>query len=99
MSILTIIILFPLLGALGIAFVPASYRFAIRLIALFTTAASCLLSLVLFYQFIPGMPGYQFEQVIPWVKSLGIGYHVGVDGINVGLVVMGAIVAFAAACL
>src|SRR5260370_29797224 len=26
-------------------------------------------------------------------------YHVGVDGINVGLVLMGAIVAFAAACV
>src|SRR5262249_16053765 len=28
----------------------------------------------------------------------GISFHVGVDGINVGLVLMGAIVAFAAAC-
>ncbi len=32
------------------------------------------------------------------VKSLGIGYHVGVDGLNVGLILMGAIVAFAASC-
>ncbi len=39
-----------------------------------------------------------FEQQIPWVESLGISYHVGVDGLNVGLILMGAIVAFAAAC-
>src|SRR6185312_13075426 len=38
------------------------------------------------------------DQQIEWVKSLGISYHVGVDGINVGLVLMGAIVGFAAAC-
>ena len=31
--------------------------------------------------------------------ELGISYHVGVDGINVGLILMGAIVAFAAACV
>ena len=46
----------------------------------------------------PDADGYQFEQQIPWVESLGISYHVGVDGINVGLILMGAIVAFAAAC-
>ena len=46
----------------------------------------------------PGANGYQFEQQIPWVESLGISYHVGVDGLNVGLILMGAIVAFAAAC-
>ena len=41
--------------------------------------------------------GYKFLQKTPWVESLGISYHVGVDGINVGLILMGAIVAFAAA--
>jgi len=52
----------------------------------------------MFCQFMPGAPGYQFEQQIPWVDSLGISYHVGVDGLNVGLILMGAIVAFAAVC-
>ena len=52
----------------------------------------------MFCQFVSGHVGYQFEQQIPWVESLGISYHVGVDGLNVGLVLMGAIVAFAAAC-
>jgi NADH-quinone oxidoreductase subunit M len=33
------------------------------------------------------------------VESLGISFFVGVDGINLGLIVMGAIVAFAAACV
>jgi NADH-quinone oxidoreductase subunit M len=37
--------------------------------------------------------------MVPWVESLGINYHVGVDGLNVGLILMGAIVAFAAACV
>jgi NADH-quinone oxidoreductase subunit M len=46
-----------------------------------------------------GPDGFRFEQLVSWVPSLGIGYHVGVDGINVGLIFMGAIVALAAACV
>src|SRR6185436_16157656 len=46
-----------------------------------------------------GAGGYKFVEKVPWVASLGIHYFVGVDGINVGLIFMGAIVAFAAACV
>ena len=60
---------------------------------------SALLAVKMFLQFKAGGTGYQFDQQIPWVEALGINYHVGVDGINVGLVLMGAIVAFAAACV
>ncbi|HEX9046058.1 MAG TPA: NADH-quinone oxidoreductase subunit M, partial [Verrucomicrobiae bacterium] len=58
---------------------------------------SAILAVKMFCQFVPGANGYQFEQQIPWVTSLGISYHVGADGLNVGLILMGAIVAFAAA--
>ena len=56
------------------------------------------LAVKMFCRLSPGTRRYQFEQQIPWVESLGISYHVGVDGLNVGLILMGAIVAFAAAC-
>src|ERR1043166_3842315 len=99
MSSLSYIILWPLLGAIALAFVPRSFRVVIRGIALLTTLLSALLALKMFLLFNSGPAGYQFEQIAPWVSSLGISYHVGVDGINVGLVLMGAIVAFAAACV
>lgn len=101
MSILTLILGLPLLAAVVLAFVPRDYRFVMRLVALGATAASALLAVLLFVKF-PGAEvnadGYRFVQQIPWVESLGISYYVGVDGINLGLVLMGAIVAFAAAC-
>ncbi len=96
---LTLIIVLPLLAALGLAFVPRDLRFLVRAVALATTLLAMLLAVVLFLNFIPGLAGYQFEQRIEWVKALGISYHVGVDGLNVGLILMGAIVAFAAACV
>src|ERR1700722_19895532 len=96
MSILTYIFGWPLVAALALLFVPRNYRVIIRAIAVLATFVSMVLAIKMFCQFVPGAPGYQFEQQIPWVDSLGISYHVGVDGINVGLILMGAIVAFAA---
>ena len=98
MSILTYILGWPLLAALALVFVPRNYRVIIRAVAVLATFVSMLLAVKMFCQFVTGHAGYQFEQQIPWVPSLGISYHVGVDGINVGLILMGAIVAFAAAC-
>ena len=99
MSILTLIICCPLLAGIALAFVPRSFRVIMRAVALAATLVSALLAITMFLQFKAGAVGYQFEQQISWVQSLGISYHVGVDGINVGLVLMAAIVAFAAACV
>ncbi len=96
MSILTHIFLWPLIAALMLVFVPRNYRVIIRAIALAATFASMVLAIIMFCRFVPGASGYQFEQRIPWVDALGISYHVGVDGLNVGLILMGAVVAFAA---
>jgi len=102
MSTLTYILLLPLLMALALVFVPRNYRPVFRAGAILATFASALLAVIVFLKF-SGAPdgpnGYKFEQFVPWVQSLGIAYHVGVDGINVGLVLMAAIVAFAAACV
>src|SRR5438552_9746998 len=99
MSILTLIICCPLVAAIILSFVPRSFRVIMRAVALAATLLSALLALTMFLQFKAGAGGYQFEQQISWVQSLGISYHVGVDGINVGLVLMATIVAFAAACV
>ena len=96
MSILTYILGWPLLAALLLVVVPRNYRVIIRAIAVLATLISAVLAVKMFCQFVPGAAGFQFEQQIPWVESLGISYHVGVDGLNVGLILMGAIVAFAA---
>jgi NADH-quinone oxidoreductase subunit M len=99
---LTALILLPFLAAVGILFIPRNYRFVIRVLALFTTLLLMLLATKLFVGF-NGAPagegGYKFVHYVPWVESLGINYYVGVDGINVGLILMGAIVAFAATCV
>lgn len=103
MSPLTYILGWPFVAAILLAFVPRNYRVIIRAVALGATLLSAAVALKMFLQFAAAPVGqgglYRFEQQVPWVAALGIGYHVGVDGINVGLILMGAIVAFAAACV
>jgi NADH-quinone oxidoreductase subunit M len=102
MSTLTYILGVPLLAALALAFVPRNLRVVMRAVAIGATALSALLAIKMFLQFNGAevaASGFRFEQMVPWVSSLGINYYVGVDGISVGLVLMAAIVAFAAACV
>lgn len=100
MSLLTIIVLLPLLTGIGMLFIPRGIRFGIRLLALASTLLNVFLSLWLLvsYDGATAVDGFKFVQQIQWVPSLGISFYLGVDGINLGLIVMGAIVAFAATC-
>src|SRR5579884_3555621 len=99
---LTWIICLPLVAALLLCAVPRNYRFVMRLVALTVTFITMLLAIKMFWQFnnAQSLDGFKFVHEIPWwgVQALGIHYHVGVDGLNVGLILMGAIVAFAATC-
>src|SRR5438093_7442435 len=101
MSTLTCIVLLPLLAAIGLVFVPRNYRFVMRLATLSTTLIVALLGMVLFWRFQTGEAGYQLVATIPWLgaESLGIQCRLRVDGVNIGLILMGALVAFAAACV
>jgi NADH-quinone oxidoreductase subunit M len=101
MSALICILILPLLAAIALTFVPRNYRFVMRLVTLATTLVVALLGLLLFWRFHTGEAGYQFVSTLPWLgaESLGIRCRLGVDGVNIGLILMGAIVAFAAACV
>ncbi len=101
MSPLTYIFGLPLLAAIVIAAIPRNFRFVIRSLALLATLSSFVIAVAVFCQFKGGAAagGYQFVQQATWAPFMGISYHVGVDGINVGLILMGATVVFAAACV
>ena len=103
MSTLTFIFLLPLLAAIALVFVPRNFAVIMRAVALGVTFVTMLLAVLMFWQFngaTADVNGYKFVSIIPGLgaESLGIACKLGVDGLNVGLVLMGAIVAFAAAC-
>src|SRR6188768_926281 len=103
MTTLTLIFALPLLAAIALAFVPRNFAVIMRGVAVGVTFVTMLLGILMFWQFNSATAdanGYKFISTIPWLgaESLGIACKLGVDGLNVGLVLMGTIVAFAAAC-
>lgn len=100
MSLLTNLVAIPLLFAGLIALVPRNYRFGIRLVAIAGASLTLLSALVLAlrYDSAPVVDGFRFVTEYSWLPSLGISFKLGVDGLNLGLLLMGAVVAFAATC-
>jgi NADH-quinone oxidoreductase subunit M len=87
-SILTLITFLPVAGAALLLFMRKASPVAIRNIALIVSLLTLLLSLPLFSKFDSSNPGMQFEQSVPWIPSLGVQYHVGIDGISLFLVLL-----------
>ena len=103
MTTLTLIFALPLLAAIALVFVPRNLAIVMRAAAVGVTFVTMLLAVLMFWQFngaAADANGYKFVSTIPGLgaESLGIACKLGVDGLNVGLVLMGAIVTFAAAC-
>jgi NADH-quinone oxidoreductase subunit M len=85
LPILSTIIFLPLVGAVLVAILPARMT---RGTALAFALATWVVSLLLLIGFLPGRPGFQYEEVGNWIPLFGIQYHVGVDGLSAALVVL-----------
>ena len=86
-SILTLILLTPLAGAVLVALLPDRGKFA-AWIALFSSLVTFAFTLHLPAHFVHGQSGFQFEINRPWIERPAIFYHVGVDGLSLWLVVL-----------
>ena len=86
-SILTLILLVPLAGAVLVALLPDRGKLP-AWFALLTTLVSFGLTLHLPAHFVLGQHGFQYEINRPWIENPAIFYHVGVDGLSLWLVVL-----------
>jgi len=77
----------PAAGALLIAAAPARSGAWARGVALAASLVTFAASLVLWFDF-ESNALFQFQFAVDWMPSLGIAYHVGVDGISVLLVLL-----------
>ena len=90
-SILTLILLAPLVGAVVLALIPERAGSKLHAIgALVVTLITLGLTLHLPWHFnYAATPGsFQFEQNCPWIASPAIRFHLGVDGLSTWLVVL-----------
>ena len=85
--LLSLVIFLPLAGAVLVLLLPRGEGGQHKGVALVTSLVTLAASLPLWIEFHPGGK-YAFEQKVEWAPSLGIGYHVGLDGIALLLVML-----------
>jgi NADH-quinone oxidoreductase subunit M len=89
MPLLSWIVFLPLLGVLFLLFINKTQVNAIKWTALLFTIIDFVLTIILFTHFDGNNVGMQFcDGPRPWIKSLGITFSLGVDGISILLVVL-----------
>ena len=81
-------ILLPFVGAIVVALIPRGRTELHRLVALLFSGATGALTISLLVDFDLHDEGFQFVSDHTWIESLGISWHVGIDGISLFLVVL-----------
>lgn len=61
---------------------------AYKTTALVTTLFTLAIAIVLAFQFDSGSSEFQFQENASWIGSLGISYHLGIDGISLVLILL-----------
>ncbi|HUV31503.1 MAG TPA: NADH-quinone oxidoreductase subunit M [Acidobacteriota bacterium] len=92
--ILPLVTFFPLIGVIILLFVPQKQVETIKGVSLIIAFITVLLSVALYYWFDPLATGMQFEINRMWVTSLGINFHMGIDGISLLLILLTAVLTF-----
>ncbi|MCJ7708761.1 MAG: NADH-quinone oxidoreductase subunit M, partial [Anaerolineales bacterium] len=92
--ILSVIVFTPITAGLVLFLLPGERKGLIRGVALAAASLALLLSVWAYLAYDRTAAGYQFVEQYSWVRALGISYHVGVNGMNLPLVLLTGIVMF-----
>jgi NADH-quinone oxidoreductase subunit M len=95
-TILNWILFTPLVGAAVILIIPGAQKELIRWLANLFMFAGLLVSLPLVFLFDNAADGFQFEFVADWIPSIGVQYHLGIDGISYLLIMLTTVLGFIA---
>jgi len=86
--ILSLLIFFPILGAIVLLFINKEKPGTIRVVTLIFSLIEFIFSLPLFFAFDSKTAAMQFVEDWWWVQSYGISYKLGIDGISLLLVLL-----------
>ncbi len=87
-SILSAVTFLPVLGAAVVFLLPRRAEGLVKVTALATTLVTFAVSVPLFTRFDASLSAYQFVEQRTWMPTLGVSYHLGVDGISLLLVLL-----------
>jgi NADH-quinone oxidoreductase subunit M len=91
LPLLSLVTFLPLVGAGFILMIRGDEEVVARnarFVALWTSLITFVLSLLIWVEFDRGSAAFQFEEIVEWMPSLGLRYHMGVDGISMMFVLL-----------
>ena len=89
--LLSLLVALPAFGAAAVLFAPRQTPGVLKGIGILTALATFLVSLKL----VPGSLAaseMRFVENVPWIESLGISWHLGVDGLSFWLILLTTLV-------
>ena len=89
-TLLNLVLWLPILGIVAIALLPRGRDSLVRNLSLAVMLLQLAMTAILYVHFDPSVSGLQFATNQPWIREWGIGYNIGLDGINVLLVALTA---------
>lgn len=93
--LLSLTIWVPVVVAAGIAAMPnprGRYDTLMKQIAFFTNFGLLVVLFIAYNQFESFLPTAQYEEKIPWLTSIGVTYHLGVDGPSMVLLMLSGLI-------
>jgi len=86
--LLSLLIALPALGALAVLFAPRQAPGVVKGLGLGFSISTFLLSCKLIPGSVAGAAAFRHEEKVQWISSLGISWHVGVDGFSLFMVLL-----------
>ena len=86
--IISLVTFFPLLGAILILLIPKERKDSLRTAALAVSLIEFIISIPLLTYFKAEVAGMQFVEKVVWIKSFGVSYFMGIDGISLWIVML-----------
>ncbi|HYM67784.1 MAG TPA: hypothetical protein VEW68_10865, partial [Patescibacteria group bacterium] len=96
--LMSLIIWLPVVAAVAIALLPnprGRYDSLIKQVAFFTNLGLAGVLFIAYSQFETFLPTAQYEEKVAWLPSIGVTYHLGVDGPGMTMLILSAMVGIA----
>ncbi|MGC9970413.1 MAG: NADH-quinone oxidoreductase subunit M [Bryobacteraceae bacterium] len=90
--ILSWVLFTPLIGMAVLLLIPAARKNWIRIWANIAAFAGFVVSLRLAFTFDKNASDFQFQEQAAWIPTLGVNYHIGIDGISLLLVMLTTVI-------
>ncbi len=87
-NLLVLVLFSPLLGMAVVMLMPKDEEKITRWAALLFSLVPLALSLLLWFKYDIGVPGYQFEHKAVWYGPINASFYLGVDGISVSMILL-----------